>query len=504
MNTPRLITDSFCQYANHDPDKVAIVINAHPLASHSQTISRVSYGALYRKVQTIAHVVKSLALDPAIPPRIGLKLANSPEWIACFLGIAMGGGTAVVLDPKWTALQLQQVLQRMQLAKLIDEHTLAQFIDLPLFRLPYRPVYSISDSTPFYIGFTSGTTGYPKAFSRTHGSWVNSFIASAMEFGTCAADHILAPGPLVHGLTLYAAVEGLAVGATVYLLTRFDVQSALYYLQHSPITVLVGVPTLLRALTDGNSTVQYDQVRAVISAGAKLDNATRQSLVKLFPNATLFEYYGASELSFVSVANSRESVPFDSVGRAFYGVELSIRRENGTPASRGEIGWIGVRSAMVCSGYVDTTDATGFQIRNGWATVGDWGWQDNHGYLYLVGREKDMLISGGLNVYPMEIETLLKQLPEIIEVVVLGLKDHYWGDLVCAVIQFRESACLSKAFLQSHCRTYLERYKCPQRFFTVRHFPMTTSGKVARTQLHTLLLQQSTSDTDGIAITEIT
>ncbi|HEY0836696.1 MAG TPA: AMP-binding protein, partial [Azospirillum sp.] len=400
-----------------------------------------------------------------------------------FLGTVLGGGTVALLDPKWSAGQRRAALDLVRPAVVFDEPDAyrawrdAQPAD--------RPFVAVDPATPFLIGFTSGTTGRPKAFIRTQASWVATLDASRAEFAIGADDGILVPGPLVHGLGLFAAVEGLAAGATVHVLPRFDAAVALEVMAAHALTTLVAVPTMLVALLDeaGRRGLRLPAVRRVVASGAKLAPAVHERLASAFPDASVFEYYGASELSFVSVAPSREGVPFDSVGRAFHGVELDIRTADGGPAPRGAAGQVWVRSAMLSDGYIGPADGVGFRRDGGWATVGDHGWIDAQGWLRLIGREGDMLISGGLNVYPAEVEAVLREHPLVAEAVVLGLPDAYWGDAVAAVLWWRGAERASPEDLRAWCHARLEGYKCPRRVFAARDVPLTGSGKIARAQV---------------------
>jgi len=245
------------------------------------------------------------------------------------------------------------------------------------------------------------------------------------------------------------------------------------------------VPTMLVALLREAEArrVRFPDVRRVVSAGAKLSPALRADLAAVFPAAETFEYYGASELSFVTLASSREGCPPDSVGRPFRGVELSLRRDDGSPATTGEVGLVFVRSAMLSNGYLGATDGAGFRRVGDWATVGDRGRLDARGFLHLIGREGDMLISGGLNVYPSEVEAALKAAPEVEEVHVFGRPDAYWGDEICAVLRWRGDARRSAAELRTWCRGRLDAHKCPRHFYAASELPLTSSGKVAGTTL---------------------
>jgi len=569
------IAAGFVQQAQSHPEKLAVLLH-----TDWQHTSGYSFSELLNSAQQIARQIAELSqgLDPANPVQVnccnrsqlksqidaastslptvtlhntiraGLLLPNDIEFLQVFLGVTLGGGVAIVLDPKWSASQLSQVLESHPLDLLFVDVALAQNLTVPenlqvvglnsgaaksglvnLSLIHPAATSSVSSgqhssepiatSDAFYVGFTSGTTGRAKGVVRSHRSWVSSFIASQIEFGTNATDRILIPGSLVHSLSLYAALEGLNAGATVYLLPQFSPKVALDCLQTEAITMLVAVPTWLGTIAKAITSKQpsgfsssYPSLRTVIAGGAKLEPSLRSTLSGLFPHANVLEYFGALELSFIAIASSRELVPPSSVGRSFAGVTVSIQRQDGSGAAEvGEIGWIGVKSEMLSSGYwhnsnldnsldhsldnsKESPDRAGYRMINGWATVGDLGWQDAEGYLYLVGREQDMLVSGGGNIYPVEIESALRSFPEIDEVVVFGIPDRDRGQAIAAAIRWAESAQfqspLNRSLLLQRLQTLLPRAKCPRYFFTVDRFPVTGSGKVMRTRLREQCLAQ--------------
>jgi long-chain acyl-CoA synthetase len=344
----------------------------------------------------------------------------------------------------------------------------------------------VADESPFYVGFTSGTTGRPKGFVRSHRSWLRSFAASAAVFAITDSDHVLAPGPLDHSLFLYAAVHGLSVGATVYLHRRFSPTAVLAALDRHPITRVYLVPTMLAALVraaDRTAPRRFPAVRSVICSGARWPVAVQDRVADLFPNAEPIDFYGASELSFVSVRRPSADDLDTSVGRPFPGVEIALRRDDGTAVDVGEAGRLWVRSDMMFSGYLEP-DATGAtRDAAGWVTVGDMARRDAGGRLYLIGRAGAMLVCGGVNVFPEEIEDVLMQLPEVAEAAVVGIPDDRWGDLLCAIVRWRDGSRLPRERLREHCRERLAHGKRPQRWLQAADLPRTSSGKIARAAL---------------------
>ncbi len=420
----------------------------------------------------------------------------------------MADGVVMVLNLDWPKLQIQQLLDRWTPDILVTTTSLQPWVsdaisipivsvDLPIFwetvstDQPDQRYRQRDKNPPFYIGFTSGTTGQPKGVLRRHQSWIQSIAASQVAFDLHEGDRRIVPGALVHSLSLYTAVEALVTGATVYLCAKFSPKLVVRQIQAVKATQLIAVPTLLHAIakTATQQAIQLPSVRSVISAGAKLSPALRQRLLTIFPNTASLEYYGASELSFVTLASSQDQTPPESVGQAFPGVTLSVRNEDGTCAAIGEVGWIGIQSQMICSGYLDPCVDSGFRIQSGWATVGDRGWLDEQGYLYLVGRERDMLISNGINVYPAEIEAVLLQFPHIDQAVVVGLPDDCRGDRLCAVLQGTRPNLPSRTELITAIAAKVGQAKCPRRFFVVDHLPLTSSSKIIRADLPAKILR---------------
>lgn len=501
------ITDSFVAHAQQHPDQVAITCGSRTL----------SYSELLHRVERVARAIatfKTQNLPPESSLRVGILLSNGIEFLELFLGSAMAGETAMVLNPEWATPQLQGIVDRwppdilvstLPELQRIESSAKAIALDTPSTNFlhyenwllePSQTIQfsKISSDSLFYIGFTSGTTGHPKGILRTHASWLNSFTASRVEFNINPTDHVLVPGSLVHSLSLYTAVEALNMGASLHILPQFNPKTILASLSQPFITRLVAVPTILKIIANTAQSASFSHLKTVIVGGSKLSPALRNQLTTRFPQADILEYYGASELSFISIASSRESIPPNSVGRAFHSITLSVQRDDGSGAADpGEIGWIGIRSPMLCSGYLEPQPGTGFRIEQGWATVGDRGYLDENGFLYLVGRERDMLISNGINIYPSEIENALLQLPEIENAVVLGIPDDCRGDLICAIITWNTPKHLNRSTLIQHLHTQLGRTKCPRRFFTTKTLPTTTSGKISRPQLQAQILQNHPS-----------
>lgn len=477
---------------------------------------RWTYAELIAGIEATAGLLALPGIVRRHPPRAGILLDPSAAFFEAFLGAGAAGMAAMVLQRSWNDRELGHALDAGQpalvlaapaYARRLPGHTVVQVGDdgvpsalaawaggspppmpgtqTPASRSEAAGHNHVDARSPFYIGFTSGTTGRPKGFVRSHRSWLRSFDASAV-FGITGADHVLAPGPLDHSLFLYAAVHGLSVGATVHLLPRFAPAAVLATLAREPITRVYLVPTMLAALlraTDRGTTRRFAKVRSVICSGARWPVAMQERVAELFPNAEPVDFYGASELSFVSLRRVHPGDPADSAGRPFPGVDVAVRRDDGTDAAAGEAGRLWVRSEMLFDGYLEPNTTGAQRDSNGWMSVGDVARRDAQGRLYLLGREGAMLICGGVNVFPEEVEDVLMQVPEIAEAAIVGLPDDYWGELPCALVRWHEGHTLPRKRLREHCRTRLAREKRPQRWLQVMDLPRTDTGKIARATL---------------------
>lgn len=513
---PATIWDSIAAHA-HAHGRAALVIDG----------CTSTYGALATNVAATATALRSAGVHRAAHPRVGILLDPGAGFFEAFLGAGVAGAAAMVLQDAWSerdlghALALGRpalVLAAADRAERVARHlpegvvvpvgsdgvagSVASMVDRrsPSGPRQRRDEHHVDSTSAFYIGFTSGSTGRPKGFVRSHRSWLRSFDASTV-FGIDGTDHVLAPGPLDHSLFLYAAVHGLSVGATVHLHRRFVANAVLDSLARHPIRHVYLVPTMLTALLraadrrarprspgrfgsaacvrePGSAT--FPPVRTVICSGARWPAATHARMRDLFPNAVAIDFYGASETSFISLRRPDPADARTSVGRPFPGVEVAVRRNDGSAAATGETGRLWVRSDMLFSGYLDAAEAGAEWDGDGWLTIGDLAHLDDRGRLHLTGRETAMLVCGGVNVFPEEIEAVLLEVPEVAEAAVAGIPDDYWGERLCAVVRWHDGRALPRRRLREHCRAHLARGKRPQRWLQVDDFPRTASGKIAR------------------------
>ncbi len=485
------ISETYRQHTLRFPEKIAI---------HMRD-TKVTYKEWYEAVVRVANWLDSLASENKT---IAFILPNGIPFLQVFMGASMAGWTAVPLDLKWSRTELKERLDMANPSLVITSRERYDHVDNlhpsafswdecvhTINHMSVRRDAGAEGNPPFYMGFTSGTVGDPKAFVRSHDSWVSSFACSRYDFEIDETDYVLITGSLIHSHFLFGAVSTLYLGGTVHIMEKFSPVRTLDLIQSGPISAVYVVPTMIEAMLNEGQFIEK-QVK-MISSGAKWLKNSKEKIIEWFPNLQRVEFYGASELSFVSVLPDadNERKP-GSVGRPCHGVEVEIRRADQTVAKPLETGKIYVRSRLIFNGYIikDGQGIENIKDADGWATVHDMGYVDEEGYLYITGREKNMILYGGINIFPEEIEQVIARHPEVEEAAVVGLPDQYWGEIAVAVIKGKAE----KNALKRWCRQHLASYKIPRQWLFTDEMTYTTSGKIARAELYKQIKSQANDD----------
>ena len=392
------------------------------------------------------------------------------QQMVAFMGIIHSGRCAAVSDPDWPSTVRDSVQRALGTALTAPSITQAP-----------------TPTSPFYIGFTSGSTGLPKGFSRHHASWIESLRVCLDTFGPDAASCVMAPGRLSHSLFLFGMVLGLWSGAGVVVQERFSVPRMMDTLRAGRTPCVVAVPSQLLLVLEMAARRQLapiNGVRLILISGARWMRERTPALQALFPNARVVEFYGASETSFMAWMDADASAPAHAVGKPFSNVDIDIRQPQ-PPLGTGQIF---VRSPMLFTDYVGAASDHTAAVRDGdWLSVRDMGYLDAQGYLCLVGRENRMVVTQGKNLFPEEVESVLLSCTEVAQASVLGVPDALRGQQVVAIVcAAHEGAEVSAHALSDLCRAQLESYKVPRRFFVCNDWPWTVSGKTD----HPALAQQ--------------
>lgn len=447
----------------------------------------VTWSALARAAQSIATTFDEQAVRGRC---VALVLKNSPSLIAHFLACAISGREAAVIDATWPRERILRVLSELAPALVCAESELdvgnAFAVDtrapLPFAAQDLQPRPVDADCS-FYVGFTSGSTGRPKGYRRTHRSWLTSFEGDRIEFGLTEKDIVLAPGSMTHSLFLYAAIHGLQIGATILMSRAFHPGRALKLARDHRATIAYAAPTQWRMMIDA-SQEPVPSLRWALSSGAKWFPTSSQELARLAPHASFAEFYGASELSFVAVRKSGETCPEQSVGRAFSGVTIKIRDDDGNELPPGSTGRVFVDSPYLFSGYVGAGEDI---ARHGQEmSVGDMGFLDTSGFLHLTGRRDRMIVSSGKNIFAEEIERALESIAGVRAAAVLGAPDDVRGQRIVAFVLPEAGHSPTQADLRRGLRTRLPAPFIPRTFARPHDWPQTASGKIDFTALRAL------------------
>ncbi len=341
------------------------------------------------------------------------------------------------------------------------------------------PELEIRDDTLVTLGFTSGTTGMPKVFMRTHYSNFNNHVCGVLSFDLNSLDTGLTAIPPLTGVTWTVSMMLARADAVVM---DFDPVKMLEAVEKYRVTTMFCVPAMFKALLDVPDLEKYDlsSLRAVASVGSFLPIPVLEGIwKKITPN--VYDEFGLQEVGYVSVIkpDMKRAKPA-SAGPPVPMQEIRIVDDEGRDLPRGEVGEVIVRTADSAGEYWKNEAKTRESYKNGWFYTGDLGRFDEDGYLYIVGRKKDMIVTGGYNVYASDVEDVILGNPGVADCAVVGLPDEKWGEAVSAVVVLKQGESLAAEELIAYCRERLANYKVPKRVFFTGAIPRTLSGKAMK------------------------
>ncbi|MEH7380420.1 class I adenylate-forming enzyme family protein [Bacillus sp. JJ1533] len=341
----------------------------------------------------------------------------------------------------------------------------------------------------FWLAFTGGTTGYPKACIVTQRTVLTYWTLMTLEFEVLKRDYMLIAGAFYHGLGFLNALQQLFVGGKTFILGKFDPAQVLKIIEQEKITATAMVPTMYSSLIHYPLKEQYNvnSIQVLICTGAPLEKQRKRDIVQYFDNAVLNEFYGATESGLFTVLKIKENFSkADSIGLPAFGMEVKLLDEDGNEVPVGEVGQFYKRGPILGGEYYKNPKATDELYKGEWCSVGDLGYQDEDGYYYMVGRKKDMVISGGVNIYPDEIEKTILLHPGIQEVAVIGVPDEKWGEKLKAFIVTKEGARVTEEEISDICTQNLASYKNPRIITFLDELPKNAAGKILKRELKNL------------------
>jgi long-chain acyl-CoA synthetase len=348
----------------------------------------------------------------------------------------------------------------------------------------------VLDSDDCMIGYTSGTSGKPKGAITTHNNFVLVALYNNFDFGLNARDRILVTTPFAHRTAIARLYNALTLGATLVIMPRFDAAETLATIARERISVTGLVPTIARMILDAldGDASAYADLRMMISVGEAFPVALKERLFARLPNVKLSSSLAMTEAYGAAVLTSEDQITHAaSAGRPHPAVEVMLADDAGRPVPTGEVGEIMVRSGVpgegvVMRGYWNRPQETAESFRDGWFVTGDMGRFDADGYLYLVDRKKDMILSGALNIYSKEVEDAIRSLAGVSDVAVVGTPDPQFGEAVVAYIELKPGARVSANDVIEHCRALIASYKKPKYVF-FEAFPKNAQGKALKREL---------------------
>ena len=498
------------------PRRIALIDDDAP--GGRQTLT---YAELWQRVRCIAGGLLARGLKKG--DRVALLLPNSREYIESFLGIAAAGLVAVPMNIRLLESELLHMLRDSGARLLIAQDTLfagreallgvaecgvavmraGDPLQSPKF--PYEALLNAPAADPIEAApgdlsslmYTSGTTGLPKGVMLSHGAWtaVSDQARAYLNYGD--AETTLHAAPLTHGAG-FLLLPTLATGGANVVVARFEPARVLRLMRETRVTNGFFVPSMVQMLLDtpdpasGTQTAGYPDLKTIYYAGSPIDPATLAGALHRFGNVLVQSFGQMESPMFLTVLDRHDHARIAagsaahlmrSAGHPIDAVTVHIVDDDGHDLAQGEAGEIAVIAPQTMLGYWNRPEATAESIRDGRLHTGDIGRLDADGYLYIVDRKKDMIISGGANVYAREVEEVLLEVKGVREAAVIGLPHPKWGEMVTAVLVSESGAPVDEATLIDHCRRQLADYRRPKRFLWVDSLPRNAYGKVLKRQL---------------------
>ncbi len=490
MNLASILTAS----VERDPAVVALKLDD----------TEVSYGLTDEATARLAGLLHEKGVVRG--DRVGVMLPNVPYFAICYYGALRMGAVVVpmnvLLKRREVAFYLQDSETKILFAwEAFEEDALAGAQDAGaecvIVRTgefeqslgaadPQRELVETADDETAVILYTSGTTGTPKGAELTHSNLLRNCEVARGLFEMGSEAMTLGALPLFHSFGQTCALNAtIAAGGTLTLIPRFEPAKALEIIQRDRVSVFEGVPTMYGAMLHHPAASEFDTSTLELCASG--GSAMPVELMRGFEEAfacKVLEGYGLSETSPIASFNhpDRERKP-GSIGTPIEGVEMKVVDDEGREVEHGEVGEIAVRGHNVMKGYWKAPDATAEVIRDGWFYTGDMAQVDEDGYFFIVDRKKDMIIRGGYNVYPREIEEVLYEHPAVREAAVIGMAHDELGEEIGAAVALKDGADASAQELRDYVKEQVAAYKYPRRVWFVDELPKGPTGKILKREI---------------------
>jgi long-chain acyl-CoA synthetase len=490
MNLAGLLSAS----AERDPDHVAIKLDDIEL----------SYGMLHGATAHIAGLLAAHGFQRG--DRVGIMLPNVPYFPVCYYGVLRAGGIVVPMNVLLRTREVAYYLSDSGAKLLFAWHGFAADAEAGAAQAgaecllvepgsfeqevgsatPDTAVADTADDDTAVLLYTSGTTGQPKGAELTHANLTLNARGSADLFDLGSEGTVLGALPLFHSFGQTCSMNAtVGSGGTLTLLPRFDPGKALEIIQRDEVNVFQGVPTMYGAMLHHPERDKYDvsTLKLCGSGGSAMPVELLRGFDQAF-GCKILEGYGLSESSPVASFNhaDRERKP-GSIGTPIKNVEMRVVDDDGHEVPQGEVGEIVIRGYNVMKGYWQRPEATAETIIDGWLHTGDMGRVDEDGYFYVVDRKKELIIRGGYNVYPREIEEVLYEHPAVREAAVLGVPHDEYGEEVGAAVALKDGASATPEELRDYVKSQVAAYKYPRVVWLLDDLPKGPTGKILKREI---------------------
>jgi long-chain acyl-CoA synthetase len=497
----------------------ALLRNRQQIPEHIATVDgerRHTWSELVDRIARLAGGLQKLGVKPG--ERVGVIGLNSDRHLEIFFAVPWAGGVIVPINYRWSAPEIAFSLSDSGTRVLfIDQafwhlaDTLRTLVEYPLTLICIDAALAGADAlhdalvdghTPIEefpsrqetlsgIFYTGGTTGRSKGVMLSHGNHVANTLQYITMVGAVADTVYLHAAPMFHiadALYVYAITH---IGGRHIFIPRFEAAACAQALQDHAVTDTILVPTMIQMLLEQDGFANFDlkRLQRMFYGASPMPEAVALDLMQKLPWVAVCQLYGQTESAPLLTAlesryHTAEGGRLRSAGRSLPATEIKIVDELGQELPRGEVGEIVARSPNVMLGYWGREDATRDALRDGWLHTGDAAYMDADGFIFISDRLKDMIISGGENVYSTEVENAMYQHAEVAQCAVIGVPDDKWGERVHAIVVPRPGTQPDPAALMAHCRKLIADYKCPRSIsFRTEALPLSGAGKVLKTEL---------------------
>jgi long-chain acyl-CoA synthetase len=451
--------------------------------------------------------------------RVAILSANSDLYMALYLAVPWAGGVLTPLNVRWSAIENAYAIEDSKPAVILVSTGFVDAIAGIVAGLEHQPKLVVLDEVEregwltlpqllshgrvpdagrggedlLAIFYTGGTTGRSKGVMLSHAGFTSNSMAMRSA-GICPDGcRMLVVAPLFHLAAAAALTMTMQSGGTAVIAPAFDPNRTLDLIEAAGVTDALLVPTMVQMVLDSPTfdAAKLAGVNTVLYGASPMPEATIERIMAAAPHLNFFQAYGMTEVSCTATllgpefhrGEHREAGRHRGAGRAISTAEVMVADEAGKPVAAGQVGEILVRGQGVMLGYWNQPEMTAEALRDGWMHTGDGGRFDEHGVLYVVDRIKDMIVSGGENVYSAEVESALSLHPDVVQCAVIGVPDERWGERVHAVIVARPGADLTDRVLIEHCRALIADYKRPRSVEFKPALPLSAAGKILKAEL---------------------